>query len=212
MNFATSLLTIGLVGLCAVALEEKKTDLKDLKDAELSERLIRVGNEKFAKTQELILKRDPEIQRATLEEDKKVLFECAKRVIPIYKERGFKDVQAFDAVSIAWHKLRVDKPAVPLKGKLDKEKTVALILEYGYLEITSTPDQAKVFVNGEPWEPTNTGRFIPAEKHKIRLVKEGYEPIDEEVLVEKLKLRTFSRVLKKKQEQPPTKKDDEKEK
>jgi hypothetical protein len=120
----------------------------------------------------------PSLSYEALFQDKEAVEASMPAILYIFKKKGFNEDDALMAAAAGWRHLRAEK--LPPQTLLSPQDLINFVADIGKLTIKSNPDGADVEVDGKKLpRRTMTIAWCTPGKHRVRIVKEGYQPIED---------------------------------
>jgi hypothetical protein len=147
--------------------------------------------QRFAATKDQIRFLNPSVSAETLKSDELVVHQAISEVTNSFKQEGFDETDAEEAVLAAWFYLRIGRVI---------EISLSVLLgstdDLGKVVINSDPDQAEIAVEGQPTgSRTLYKTWLPAGTYKIGLSKPGYAAQEDKCEIVKRRKTEFTKTL-----------------
>jgi hypothetical protein len=148
-----------------------------------------------------IFRARPEITDDTLTNDAEVIEASLAEIQKVFSKRGFSPAEVQQAALSGWKFLRIKKLA--MNAALSATEFVHCVNGLARLIVTTTPEGASVWLDyeqatdkyGRP-EKTELCKWPSSGTHHIKLVLPGYEPVEEDLVVNNEDDINFDRKLK----------------
>jgi hypothetical protein len=137
-------------------------------------------------------RQDSNISALTLGDDKGVIEQSYPIVRDFYVSRKYSDADVAQILALAWTEFRGKNPS----KQMSRVAFVQLGNSFGQLIVKSEPRGAAISVDARPWEgPTNSSNWTDSGQRLVKLVKQGCQPAEGNVIVPAGGSATFERKL-----------------
>lgn len=149
----------------------------------------------------VIMAERPEVSEQTLSYDAEMIEDSLPAIQVAVSKKGFTQSDARDATLYAWQELRIKK--LETTAVLSAAELMRFVNGLGKLTIRTTPKGASIKIDGVPAKDaygrevkTQSCRWPSAGHHRITLILDGYETVDEDCVIDEDGEVVFERTLK----------------